>query len=57
MFLAETPGVYRKKWTIEEVGEQMHAIRNTDAPLIFPTVPSGITDHIRYSIEMGRETS
>lgn len=54
MFIAETPGVYRHKWTAEEVGEQMNAIRDTTSPVIFPTVPSGITEHIRYSIDMGR---
>jgi NAD(P)-dependent dehydrogenase (short-subunit alcohol dehydrogenase family) len=53
MFLAESPGVYRKHWTIEEVGEQIASIRDTSAPVIFPPVPNGITDHIRYSIAMG----
>lgn len=53
IFIAETPGVYRRRWTIEEVGEQMDAIRNTAEPVIFPTVPNGIAEHIRYSIEMG----
>jgi len=51
-FVAETPGVYRGEWSIEDVGEQMDDIRNTDAPLIIPVVPSGHTDHIRYSFEM-----
>lgn len=54
MFLAETPGVYRRHWTVEEVGEQMGAIRDSSSPVVFPPVPSGIADHIRYSIEMGR---
>lgn len=54
IFLAETPGVYRRHWTIQEVGKQMEAIRNTDAPVIFPSVPSGMTDHIRYSFEMAK---
>ncbi len=52
MFLAETPGVYRGHWTMAEVGEQIGAIGDTSAPVIFPPVPSGITEHIRYSIEM-----
>ena len=54
IFLAETPGVYRKRWSIEEVGKQMEAIRNTSAPVIFAPVPNGITEHIGYSIAMGR---
>ncbi len=51
-FAAETPGVYRPAWTIEQVAEQIDAIRNTAAPVIFPAVPSGHADHIRYSFEM-----
>ena len=41
-FRAETPGVYRRHWTVEEVGRQIKAIRHTSAPVIFPPVPSGI---------------
>jgi NAD(P)-dependent dehydrogenase (short-subunit alcohol dehydrogenase family) len=54
MFLAETPGVYRRRWTVEEVGRQIEAIRDTSSPVIFPPVPDGSTQHIRYSIEKGR---
>jgi len=52
MFLAETPGVYRKRWTIDEVGKQIDAIRDASAPVVFPPVPNGCAEHIRYSIEM-----
>jgi NAD(P)-dependent dehydrogenase (short-subunit alcohol dehydrogenase family) len=51
-FIAESPGVYRDTWSIQQVGEQMDAIRNVDAPIIFPVVPSGHVQHIRYSFEM-----
>jgi NAD(P)-dependent dehydrogenase (short-subunit alcohol dehydrogenase family) len=51
-FVAESPGVYRDPWSIEEVAEQMDAIRNADAPLILPVVPTGHVDHIRYSFAM-----
>jgi NAD(P)-dependent dehydrogenase (short-subunit alcohol dehydrogenase family) len=51
-FIAESPGVYRGTWSIEQVAEQMDAIRNTDAPFIAAVVPSGHVDHIRYSFEM-----
>ncbi len=51
-FAAETPGVYRPEWTIEQVAENIDAIRNTDEPLIFPVVPSGHVDHLRYSFGM-----
>jgi NAD(P)-dependent dehydrogenase (short-subunit alcohol dehydrogenase family) len=53
-FIGETEGVYRDPWTIEEVGEQMDAIRDTRSPLIFPVVPSAHSDHIRYSFVMAR---
>ncbi len=48
-FIAETPGVYRPSWSIEDVGEQIDAIRDDTTPLVFPVVPDGHTDHIRYS--------
>jgi NAD(P)-dependent dehydrogenase (short-subunit alcohol dehydrogenase family) len=48
-FIAETPGVYRPSWTIEEVGQHLDAIRDDTAPLVFPPVPDGHDDHIRYS--------
>lgn len=51
-FIGESRGVYRQDWSIEEVGAQLEAIRNTDAPLILPVVPDGHTAHIRYSFEM-----
>ena len=52
-FIAETPGVYQPAWTIEGVGEQLDAIRDDTAPLVFAPVPDGHTDHIRYSFGMG----
>jgi NAD(P)-dependent dehydrogenase (short-subunit alcohol dehydrogenase family) len=49
--VAETPGVQRPSWSIEDVAEQLDAIRCAAAPLIFPVVPDGHADHIRYSFE------
>ena len=49
--VAETPGVHRSSWSIEDVSAQLDAIRYLDAPLVFPVVPDGHTDHIRYSFE------
>ncbi len=51
-FIAETQGVYRPSWTIEQVGEEIGAIRDTTAPWILPVVPSGHVDHIRNSFAM-----
>jgi NAD(P)-dependent dehydrogenase (short-subunit alcohol dehydrogenase family) len=50
--VAETPGVYRPSWSIEDVGELIEAIRDTAAPLIFPVVPDGHDEHIGYSFAM-----
>ena len=51
-YIAETPGVYRPSWTIEQIAEQIDAIRNTGAPVVFPVVPSGFPEHIGYSFQM-----
>jgi NAD(P)-dependent dehydrogenase (short-subunit alcohol dehydrogenase family) len=56
-YVAESPGVYRAGWSIENVAENIEAIRSTEAPLIFPVVPSGHVDHLRYSFEMARRGS
>jgi NAD(P)-dependent dehydrogenase (short-subunit alcohol dehydrogenase family) len=53
--VAETPGVYRPSWSIAEVGENMAAIRNDTQPLVFPVVPDGHGDHIRYSFGMAAQ--
>ncbi|HWF28322.1 MAG TPA: SDR family NAD(P)-dependent oxidoreductase [Mycobacterium sp.] len=55
--IAESPGVYRPSWSIAEVGERLDAIRNTAVPLVFPVVPDGHAEHIRYSFEMARRTA
>lgn len=55
--VAETPGVHLPAWSIEDVAEQIDAIRDTRAPVIFPVVPNGHADHIRYSFEMARRGS
>jgi NAD(P)-dependent dehydrogenase (short-subunit alcohol dehydrogenase family) len=47
--VAESAGVYRPSWSIEEVGENLDAIRDAHAPLIFPVVPDGHAEHLRYS--------
>jgi NAD(P)-dependent dehydrogenase (short-subunit alcohol dehydrogenase family) len=50
--VTETPGVYRPSWSIEEVGEHIGAIRNASDPVVFPIVPDGHGDHIRYSFSL-----
>ena len=53
--LTETPGVYRPSWSVEEVGEHIEAIRDTSDPVVFPVVPDGHADHIRYSFAMSAQ--
>ena len=55
--IAESPGVYRPSWTVEDVGEHLDAIRYAEAPLIFPVVPDGHNQHIRYSFELAHRQS
>ena len=47
--VAESRGVYRPSWTVEDVAEHVDEIRNIESPLIFPVVPDGHDEHIRYS--------
>ncbi|MDV3129861.1 SDR family NAD(P)-dependent oxidoreductase [Mycobacterium sp. 21AC1] len=50
--IAETPGVYRPSWTIEDVAENVDGIRDLADAVIFPVVPDGHRDHILYSFGM-----
>jgi NAD(P)-dependent dehydrogenase (short-subunit alcohol dehydrogenase family) len=56
-YVAETPGVYRSNWTIEDMAEQSGTFRQTDSPLLFSPVPWGQLEHLRYSFEMARRGS
>jgi NAD(P)-dependent dehydrogenase (short-subunit alcohol dehydrogenase family) len=53
--VAETPGVYRPSWSIADVGDHIAAIRDASAPVVFPVVPDGHGDHIRYSFAMAKQ--
>ncbi|MGA5543666.1 SDR family NAD(P)-dependent oxidoreductase [Mycobacterium sp. NPDC051198] len=53
--VAESPGVYQPSWSVEEVGEQIDHIRDVSEPVIFPVVPDGHADHIRYSFGRAAE--
>ena len=54
-YLAETPGVYRPSWTIEQVGEELDGIRDASAPLVFPVLPYGFGAHLGYSFAMAKK--
>jgi NAD(P)-dependent dehydrogenase (short-subunit alcohol dehydrogenase family) len=55
--IAESPGVCRQSWTVEDVGQHLDAIRNIEAPLVFPVLPDGHDQHIRYSFELARRSN
>ncbi|OBF28524.1 SDR family NAD(P)-dependent oxidoreductase [Mycobacterium sp. ACS4331] len=54
-YIAETRGVHRPSWTIEEIAEELSAIRDTATEVVFPVVPDGHADHIRYSFGMAAQ--
>ncbi len=54
-FIAETEGAYRPEWTIEDVAENVDAIREQDNLWIFPPVPAGFGSHMGRSFEMARK--
>ena len=53
-FVAESVGVYRPSWTIEQVAEELDTIRKTDEPLVFAPSPQGELDHLLYGFGMIR---
>src|SRR5947209_16787492 len=55
--IAESPGVHRPAWTVADVGARLDAIRNIEAPLVFPVTPDGHGQHIRYSFELAHRCS
>jgi hypothetical protein len=53
--MAESPGVFRPEWSIEDIAKDIGAIRDTSAPVIFPPVPDGQLDHLLYGFAMARK--
>jgi len=52
--IAETPGIYRPSWSIDDVAGNLDAIRDTSTLWNFPPVPSGFAEHMQRSFEMAR---
>lgn len=52
-YVAETRGLYRPAWTIEEVDRRIDAIRDKDGALDFGL--HGHVEHIGYSFDMARK--
>lgn len=51
-YSVETKGVYQPAWSVEDIAEQMPAIRDKDNTVVFAPVPSGHMDHLKYSFAM-----
>lgn len=51
-YFAETRGIYRPDWTIEQVSNEQNSISSTDNQKIFTPIPSGFYDHLGYSFGM-----
>jgi NAD(P)-dependent dehydrogenase (short-subunit alcohol dehydrogenase family) len=52
--VAETEGVFRPSWTIDDVAAEIGAIRDTSKLWTLPQI-SGYMDHMQRSFEMARE--
>jgi NAD(P)-dependent dehydrogenase (short-subunit alcohol dehydrogenase family) len=55
-YFAETRGVVRDQWTVEDVAANLDAIREPENSLIFPTM-TGFTDHISRTLQMAKTGS
>lgn len=47
--VAESPGAYRRSWTIEDGGERLDEACDVLALLIYSALPDGHAEHLRYS--------
>ena len=54
-FIAESEGVYRKDWTIEDVASDIDAIRAAEKPLVFAPAPKGELEHLLFGFDMARK--
>lgn len=55
--IAETEGVYRPSWSIDDVAEQIDAIRDTKNLWMLPTLPSGYLEHLQRTFAMAKRGS
>ena len=55
VYVAEAEGVYKPHWTIEEIGENIAAIRDPgETPWVLAPVPAGFGEHLGRSFGVGR---
>lgn len=56
-FITETAGVFRPEWTIDQIGDQIDAIRDTSECWTFHPAENGFGEHMAKSFAMAREQS
>ena len=56
-FIAESEGMYRPSWTIDEVGDNIDAIRDTSKMWMLDPVPSGFGEHLGRSFAMAKTSA
>ncbi len=54
-FVTETEGLYRPNWSIDDVGENIAAMRDTKTMWTFQPVPTGFGEHLGASFDMARK--
>ncbi|WP_375188389.1 SDR family NAD(P)-dependent oxidoreductase [Sphingobium yanoikuyae] len=54
-YTMETVGLFQPDWTIEQIADRLEGIRDTQDALLFPSVPTGHLDHLRYSFAMASQ--
>ncbi|WP_314714419.1 SDR family NAD(P)-dependent oxidoreductase [Sphingobium yanoikuyae] len=54
-YTMETVGLFQPDWTIEQIADRLEGIRDTQDALLFPPVPTGHLDHLRYSFAMASQ--
>ncbi|WHO38978.1 SDR family NAD(P)-dependent oxidoreductase [Sphingobium sp. AP49] len=54
-YTMETVGVFQPDWTIEQIADRLEGIRDPQDALLFPPVPTGHLDHLRYSFAMASQ--
>jgi hypothetical protein len=53
--VAETEGVYRPSWSIDDVANEIEGIRDTSNLWMLPVLPSGYVEHLTRSFDMARK--
>jgi NAD(P)-dependent dehydrogenase (short-subunit alcohol dehydrogenase family) len=54
-YIAESPGLYRPEWSMEDVAGAIDTIRDRTTPEVFPPVPDGQLEHLLYGFGMIRK--